>query len=173
MRHLLDTSALCAHFLRQPGADKVAGLLADAPAELGVCVVSWFELRYALRQCGVSRSDLDRALGLYRELPMASCPVTDLVADRAAELRDATPGRLPLADALIAGCAATHGAVLVHRDAHMDAIPDRLVKKLRLPDESGGPVVMKEEKTAYGTRRSGRPRTSKNRSLRLTAGISG
>ena len=42
--------------------------------------------------------------------------------------------RLPLAAALIAGCAAQHNAVLVHRDSHLSALPARIVRILRLPD---------------------------------------
>jgi len=172
MRHLLDTSALCAHFLREPGSDEVAGLLADDPAELGVCVVSWFEMRYALKRCGVSRADLQRALALYRDLPLESCLVADPVVDRAAELRDATSTRLPLADALIAGCAAAHDAILVHRDAHLDAVPDRLVRKHRLPDGAGGPpsrsgpALVKETGATYEKRSRGRRQTSEVRTDR-------
>lgn len=133
MKHLLDTSALCAHFLHEDGAAEVQRLLAADPAEVGVCVVTWFEMRYVLQCCGVPWRDVEQALALYRDLPMESCPVTDLVVARAIELRDAASARLPLAGALIAGCAAAHHVTLVHRDAHMDAIPERLVKQVRWP----------------------------------------
>jgi predicted nucleic acid-binding protein len=50
---------------------------------------------------------------------------SDLITRRAAT-------RLPLADALIAACAASRDAVLVHRDAHMRTIPETEVRQLDL-----------------------------------------
>lgn len=132
MKYLLDTSALCAHFFGQPGGEEVGHLFADE-SDLGVCAVSWFEMRYVLRRCGVTKTDIDRALRIYRELPLETCSVTIDVVDLAVAIRDGSKERLPLPDALIAGCAATQGAILVHRDAHLDKVPDRLLKKLRLP----------------------------------------
>lgn len=134
MTHLLDTSALCAHFLAQPGADEVDRLLGERPDQIGVCVITWFEARYVLKRCGVSDSDLTRALSLYRSLPLRQCAITPEVVDQAIHVREATPIRLPLADALIAGCAAQHNAILVHRDSHLSALPARIVRGLRLPD---------------------------------------
>ena len=53
----------------------------------------------------------------------------------AIRIRRASPVRLPMVDALIAGCAAAAGLTLVHRDFHMDAIPASELKMLRLPDK--------------------------------------
>jgi predicted nucleic acid-binding protein len=50
-------------------------------------------------------------------------------------IQSKTSARLPLVDALIAGCASAHGAVLVHRDPHFDNIPRAQLKTLRLPDK--------------------------------------
>lgn len=144
MTHLLDTSALCAHLLLQPGADEVDRLLGERPEQIGVCVITWFEARYVLKRCGLSECDLTEALALYRSLPIRQCAITPEVVDRAVHVRDATPTRLPLADALIAGCAAHHGVILVHRDAHLSALPTRIVGTLRLPD-----VARKGSKDAH------------------------
>jgi predicted nucleic acid-binding protein len=132
--HLLDTSALCAHFLAQPGADEVDRLLGERPGQIGVCVITWFEARYVLKRCGLTERDLVKALSLYRSLPIQQCTISPEVVDRAVHIRDATPTRLPLADALIAGCAAHYEAILVHRDTHLSALPARVVATLRLPD---------------------------------------
>jgi PIN domain nuclease of toxin-antitoxin system len=42
--HLLDTSAILAHFLDEPGADTVAGLLASGPEAVALTTPSWAEL---------------------------------------------------------------------------------------------------------------------------------
>ena len=55
------------------------------------------------------------------------------VTSAAIRLRGETPGRLPLADALIAGMAHSANLMLVHRDPHSDPIPG--LKVLRLPDK--------------------------------------
>jgi predicted nucleic acid-binding protein len=150
--YVLDTSALASHFLRQPGADDVEALLAADREAIGVCVLSWFELRYVLIRCGLTAADAARAVELYRGLRVKSCPVTDDVVDRAMALRDATKSRLPLADALIAGCAAVHGARLVHRDADLDGVPGPSLKTLRIPSRTGPPVV-RERVATYRTRK--------------------
>ena len=160
MKHLLDTSALCAHFLHEPGGDQVSVLFSENPAQLAVCVITWFEMRGALERCGVASHLVDRALDLYRELPLSSLSVTEPVVDRAVQLRGAAARRLPLADALIAGCAAVHGMVLVHRDAHFDALPADSVKRHRLQDPPADatsedvPPVVRESPPAYPARRT-------------------
>ena len=52
-----------------------------------------------------------------------------------ATIRHSCPNRLPLVDALIAGCATAAGLTLVHRDSHLDAIPTAVLAVLRLPDK--------------------------------------
>lgn len=132
MTYLLDTSALAAHFLNQTGAAQVDQLIAEAPSDVGVCVLAWFELRYVLHRCGVSEKDSHQALALYRELPMTQVSISMEVVQRAMDIRDATPQRLPLADALMAACASLHHAVLVHRDSHYAPIPARYLRQLML-----------------------------------------
>ena len=132
MKHLLDTSALCAHFLGQSGGDGVRKILEADAAATGVCVITWFEMHGVLRRCGLPPRAVAEALTLYRSLPLASCPVSSAVVDKALELRLAAGDRLALADALIAGCAASHGAVLVHRDQHFHGIPAALLRQQAL-----------------------------------------
>ena len=51
-------------------------------------------------------------------------------------LRESADTRLPLIDALIAGCARAHSAVLVHRDPHMSSIPHEVVAQVVLPPKA-------------------------------------
>ena len=48
--------------------------------------------------------------------------IDEVIAELAFELYRATPERLPTMDSLIAAAASSHGAVLVHRDSHFNAI---------------------------------------------------
>ena len=102
--HLLDTSALCAHFLGEPGADTVEKLL-QQPEEVGVCVLSWFEMRFVLPACGVTAANAAAAVRLYRALPLMVCEINETIVDGAVALRSTATARLPMTDALIAACA--------------------------------------------------------------------
>lgn len=53
--------------------------------------------------------------------------IDEVNAELAFELYRATPERLPTMDSLIAAAASSHGAVLVHRDSHFNAIPSTLL----------------------------------------------
>lgn len=161
LTHLLDTSALCCHFLRHPGWESVDAVLRERSA--GVSVIGWFELRYVLKRMGVSDEDAYEVVDRYRATRLMGVPVDEAVAVRAFRIRDEAGCRLPMADALMAATAATHGAILLHRDAHLDAVPDRLVKKMRLPDDEDSSLVLKEEKATYG---GGRRRTSKTNRMK-------
>ena len=48
-------------------------------------------------------------------------------------LRESVDVRLPWVDAVMAGCANAHSAVLVHRDPHLAAISHDLVTQVVLP----------------------------------------
>jgi predicted nucleic acid-binding protein len=60
------------------------------------------------------------------------------VAWESDRLQRSTPTRLPLPDALIAACAAASKAVLVHRDAHMRAIPSDQLQQFDLAKPEHG-----------------------------------
>ena len=53
-------------------------------------------------------------------------------AESAMLLRESADDRLPLIDALIAGCARAHSAVLVHGDPYMSSIPPEMVAQVGL-----------------------------------------
>jgi predicted nucleic acid-binding protein len=131
--HLLDTSAILAHYLHEPGAEDVNRILARGSGATGVSLITLVELRGRLVEVAPNAQEAERAFKLYTETLTTVLPFSRETAEAAMELRAATRPRLPMTDALIAGCAKQHGLVLVHRDPHMAAIPTSLVSQLRLP----------------------------------------
>ncbi len=130
--HLLDTSALLAHYRKQAGWGEVNRLLADGSLSLGLCAVSVTEWGARLKELGVAEAEGAQALNDYLALAGTVVNVTQAVAQAALEVRSQTPTRLPTVDALIAACAKLENAVLVHRDKHMAAIPASVVAQLNL-----------------------------------------
>lgn len=133
--HLLDTSALLAHYFDEPGAGEVDAIWQDPSNQPAICVLTIAELRARLIAEVRSLAESERALGLYVDELTSSVPVDRAVAEEAARLRAAATGRLPLVDACIAACASRHECLLVHRDPHLDRLPKRIAR-LRLPDRS-------------------------------------
>lgn len=131
MTHLLDTTALLAHFLDEAGADQVDALLTRGPATVALAAPTWVELHTRLRELVDDEEIRDSAFHHYTKTLTTLLPLDADATLAAMRLRATTPGRLPLADALIAGTADAAGLILVHRDSHFDAIPD--LKVLRLP----------------------------------------
>lgn len=133
MTHLLDTSAILAHYLDEPGADEVASLLARGPSVVALAAPSWVELDTRLRALVPEVDERENAFLQYTVSLTTLLPVDAESCLGAIRLRNAAPGRLPLADALIAGVADAAGLILVHRDPHFDTIPG--IKVLRLPSK--------------------------------------
>jgi predicted nucleic acid-binding protein len=131
--HVLDTSAILAHYLREPGAEDVNAILARGPEAAGVSLITVVELRGRLAEVTTDAQEAERAFRLYTDTLTTVLPFSRETADAATALRSATRPRLPLVDALIAASAKQHAAVLVHRDPHMAAIPASLVSQLLLP----------------------------------------
>lgn len=127
--YLLDTSALVAHVLGEPGADEVDALIQSGQAF--VAAVTWLELRVRLQ--GLPGSD--EVIRLYGE-ELGTVDVTQQSAVAAYELRRGTPERLPLVDSLIAGAAKARDFELIHRDGHMAAIPPGLLRQRSLLESS-------------------------------------
>ncbi|MEE8408773.1 MAG: PIN domain-containing protein [Myxococcota bacterium] len=132
--HLIDTTGLLAHYFGEPGAAEVDALWQDPKNSIGISVVSRVELWTHLVRSVSDRSEVERVFTTYVGDLTSSYDIDTAVADAALELRQASPSRLPIVDSLIAGCARRHSAILVHRDPHMDPIPDHLLRKQRLPD---------------------------------------
>ena len=135
MTHLLDTSAVLAHFLGESGGEEVSTLLAGGPELVCLAAPSWAELERRLAEFIPDRHEADRIFRFYTQSLCSVIAVGSAEALAAIEIRRAASIRLPLIDSLIAGCARAHGLTLVHRDVHLDAVPIGILTSLRLPDK--------------------------------------
>ena len=133
MTHLLDTTALLAHFLDEVGADQVDALLALGPDRIALAAPTWVELHTRLHEILGGGPEMEAVFHDYTAVLTRMLPVDEAAIRAAIRLRTLTPGRLPLSDALIAGTASAAGLILVHRDAHFDTVPD--LEILRLLDK--------------------------------------
>lgn len=130
--HLLDTSALLAHFFDEPGADVVQGLLASGSGKPGICAVTVTELKARLKEELASDAEAQQAVEAYLDELKVCLPVDRAVAELAWQVKEACPERIPLVHALIAGTARAFNAVLVHRDPHLARIPRKVVGQIVL-----------------------------------------
>jgi predicted nucleic acid-binding protein len=130
--HVLDTSALLAHYFNEPGAELVEKLWADASHRIAISAVTVTELRGRLRHELTDDAEAMSAADAYLNELTTCLSVDRSTAEAAWQLRQATPNRLPLVDALIAATARSAGAVLVHKDPHMAQIPSGLVRQIVL-----------------------------------------
>jgi predicted nucleic acid-binding protein len=135
--HVLDTSALLAHYFNEPGAELLDALWADESNRLVISAVTVAELRGRLHQEITDNVEATNAADAYLNELTTCLPVDRATAELAWQLRQATTRRLPLVDSLIAATARAVGAVLVHKDPHMSQIPSALVRQLPLPDSAG------------------------------------
>ena len=130
---LLDTSALFAHCLDEPGADTVETILQEFPGEVGISVMTWLEFQIRLEEIHPIGEARQEIVACYAGLLDEPEPVTKAVAGAACDLRRLARHRIPNADALIAATAQLAGATLVHRDPHLAAIPQNVVRQIVLP----------------------------------------
>jgi len=133
--HVLDTSALLAHYFNEPGAGVVEGLWSDESSRIGISAVTITELKGRLQEEITDDAESEKAAEAYLNELTICLPVDRATAELAWQLRQAAPGRLPLVDAIIAATARAAGAVLVHKDSHMSHIPPGLVRQIALPGE--------------------------------------
>ena len=139
-RFLLDTSALLAHFRREPGSARVQALFEEENVEILAASLSLTEFARRLREYGATADEARQTVQDYQELLTEVVAVDEKVALTAFDVGCETPERLPLADALIAAAARESGACLVHRDRHMVPIPKTLVDQLDLSQELEPPL---------------------------------
>jgi predicted nucleic acid-binding protein len=136
MAHLLDTSAVLAHFLDEPGADVVSRILAGGKKKALLCAPSWAELERRLGELVPDTAEAERVWTLYTQGLCGFLPLDEDSVRAAISLRRSADGRLPLIDALIAGCASAQGMELVHRDSHMDRLSGENLRIISLPTKS-------------------------------------
>jgi predicted nucleic acid-binding protein len=122
---LLDTSALMTLRDEEPGAERVAELLALAAsgqARALACFMTRMELLYRVwKDEGEAEGRL-----VYEQcasLPLEWVHQTEALLVRAGEFKALHP--VSVADAWIAACADLHGAILVHKDPEFRAVPIR------------------------------------------------
>jgi predicted nucleic acid-binding protein len=133
-RYLLDTSAVLAHYFDEAGADFVARLWGPGLQRPVISAVTVAELKGRLHAELGDESEAAEAARIYLDELTECLPVDRAIAELAWQIRTATPERLPLVDALIAASARSAGAILVHRDPHLAAIPRGLVEQVTLAD---------------------------------------
>jgi predicted nucleic acid-binding protein len=132
MPYLLDTSALLAHCRREKGAERIQELFDEEGEEIFICSVSLAEFARRLRELGAKEREIAELTGHYKQLTDEIIAVDARVAEESDQISRAAAARLPLVDALIASAARNRTAVLVHRDAHLRAIPAQIVRQLDL-----------------------------------------
>lgn len=135
MTHLLDTSAALADVFGEPGEERVDSLINDENLAVGVSVLTLYETYTTVLHRTGSHEDATGAVKNLREAVSEVVPVTEPILDLAFGLRRAASARIALADCLIAATAAHHGATLVHRDPHFDALPAGRPSQEKLPDK--------------------------------------
>jgi predicted nucleic acid-binding protein len=132
MAHLLDTSALLAHYRNEAGAKQVQALFDLDGEELMVASVSLPEFARRLRDLGMGTADIRSVITQYQQAIGTVVAVDAAVAEASFDLICELSSRLPLVDSIIAAAARSRGARLVHRDMHMRAIPPNLLDQLDL-----------------------------------------
>lgn len=147
--YLFDTSALLAHFLQEPCSFEIKRLLLDKTNNCAVCVVTWLEFAGKLTDKRVSARDKAQIMAGYKDILSVQYDVDSKTIECATRLRDSVRPRLPAMDAIIAGCALANDTILVHKDSHMDAIPEGFLKSIRLTDVAGSPLMVREPKPVY------------------------
>ena len=136
MAHLLDTSAVLAHFLDEPGADVVSRILGGGKKKALLCAPSWAELERQLGELVSDAAEAERVWTPYTQELCGFLPLDEDSVRAAIALRRSAEGRLPLIDALIAGCASANGMELVHRDGHMDRLSAGNLRIISLPKKA-------------------------------------
>jgi predicted nucleic acid-binding protein len=129
---MLDTSAVLAHFFQESGFGIVQQLLTDHEKRTSICAITLFEFRFVLREKKVKEADIIEAEQMYKDLIPDVFAVDLKAVQQAVTAREAAAVRIPMTDALVAGCAICNSATLVHRDKHLDAIPQTLLRSIRL-----------------------------------------
>ena len=124
MKHyLLDTSALLTLRDDEPGADRVADILALArrgKARCSACFISLMEVFYRVwKDEGEAAARL--AYEQCRALPVEWVHESPELLEAAAAVK--AQHAVSLADAWIAACAQLAGAVLVHKDPEFAPLP--------------------------------------------------
>jgi predicted nucleic acid-binding protein len=132
MRYIFDTSALLTHYRQETGWETVQALFEDVESDIVIASPTLAEFARRLQALGVEDSEIVRVVGEYVLLFGAIIAIDAPVASAAYTIGRRTSDHIPLIDALIAAAAQSSEATLVHRDAHMAAIADDILRQLPL-----------------------------------------
>ena len=102
MTHALDTPALLAHYLAEPGAERVQALFEDGAVAAGASILSLYEFELRLHQLGVDAARRATELGRYRALLNDVVEVDEAVRSEAIRLRTSATAYVAAMDTLIA-----------------------------------------------------------------------
>ena len=122
-----------AHYLAEPGAERVQALFEDDAVLAGASILSLYEFELRLHQLGVDEATRIAELNRYRALLNDIVVVDEAVRSEAIRLRTGATAHVAAMDILIAATASLKNATLVHRDPHFTAIPPSLLKQEVLP----------------------------------------
>lgn len=140
---VFDTSAWIALDEREPGADEVEALLADAwlgQAEVHASFATLTELEYIRTQ----ERDAQQAaelLAFAKAQPVRWHHSDDALCSEAAKLK--AMHKVSFADAFVAATAKRLDATLVHKDPEFSAVSG-VVKQRMLPPKTGAPATEKK-----------------------------
>jgi predicted nucleic acid-binding protein len=133
MTHVLDSSALLAHYLLESGKERVQELFDGNDCSVGVSVLTLYEFELKLHQIGVDALSRRQIMASYRTFLAEVVQVDESIRSEAIKLRIAASARIATVDVLIAATASEKGAVLVHRDPHFSSIPAFMLQQEMLP----------------------------------------
>ena len=131
-RYTLDTSAIIAYFVDEPGAMEVERLLAEAAArrlEIYASFMTYMEVLYRLTQL-LGAAQGKAAYLRLKGLPVRRVDVSESLLLAAARIKVGYP--LSVADAWIAATAISTGSRLVHKDPEFRPLATE-VEMLELP----------------------------------------
>jgi len=121
--YVLDRSALLALIEDEPGADRVAQVLAEEQVLLPWTVL--LEAHYVTQQRR-GQAEADQRYAMVRRLPVSILwEMNEPIVLTAARLKAAH--RLSFADAIIAALAVREGATLLHKDPQFEALDGEVV----------------------------------------------
>ena len=129
---LLDSSAVLVLLRGELGHQRVRSVIGNAEQIL-VASISIAEISRRIRDLGANDAEVENVIGLCKSLATRFIDIDVPIAERSLQLNAASTKRIPLADALIAACAAQEDAILLHRDQHFENIPENLLKQESLP----------------------------------------
>jgi len=129
MSYTLDTSAVLAYFLDEPGADEVKEILKSAEngdGEVFVSFMTFMELLYRIWKFN-GEDQAKKTYLLLRGLPVYEIGQSENLLVSAARLKANYP--ISVTDAWIAATALSTDTTLVHKDPEMESLADIITIK--------------------------------------------